>query len=103
MKNYKVLSVCGSGVATSTLAATKLGEGLEKYGIKIDVMECKMTEVRSKVDLYKPDVIINTTSVDENSCQGIRHFSAIPFLTGINQEKLIEDIAEYLKNSPERM
>ncbi|WP_171025423.1 MtlR transcriptional regulator [Enterococcus faecium] len=96
MKIYKVLSVCGSGVATSTLAATKLSEGLEKFDIDIEVMECKMTEVKSKVDSYSPDVIINTTEVNKDDCKGIEVFSAVPFLTGMGEEQLIENVANYL-------
>lgn len=96
MNSYKVLSVCGSGVATSTLAAAKLSEGLASRGISIDVMECKMTEVKSKVDSYAPDVIIYTTNVDEDACQGVPHFSALPFLTGIGQDELVQAVADQL-------
>ncbi len=30
---YKILSICGSGVATSTLVASRLRDGLEDCGI----------------------------------------------------------------------
>lgn len=98
MRKFKVLSVCGTGVATSVVAAEKTKEMLSKRGISVDVVECKCTEVSSKVDILKPDVIIHTTPVSDAASKGIKKFLGLPFLTGIGTEQLSDKIAEYLKS-----
>jgi PTS system galactitol-specific IIB component len=98
MRKFKVLSVCGTGIATSTVAAEKTKEMLSKRGISVDVIECKVTEVSSKVDSVKPDIIVHTTPVSDDASNGIKKFFGLPFLTGIGMDQLSDKIAEYLRS-----
>lgn len=97
MRNFKILSVCGTGVATSTVAAKKTKELLAKKGINVDVIECKVTEVTVRVEAVKPDVILHTTPVTDKEAKGIKKFLGLPFLTGIGMDALVDQIADYLK------
>lgn len=98
MSKFKILAVCGTGVATSTVAAEKCKEMLIKKGLDVDVTECKAIEVASKVDMFKPDVIVHTTPVSDEAAKGVKKFAGLPFLTGIGIDKLTDEIVVYLTN-----
>lgn len=98
MKKFRILSVCGTGVATSTVAAEKCRELLKERGLSVEVIECKAAEVPSKIDTFMPDVIVHTTPVSDSNTKGLKKFLAIPFLTGIGMDALADNIAVYLKS-----
>ena len=48
---------------------------------------------------YKPHVILATVSVDSiQPPQDTPVYSGVPLLTGIGSSKVLDEIAEYLKN-----
>lgn len=98
MRKFKVLTVCGTGIATSTVAAEKTKEMLKARGLEVEVIEAKASEVPSKVQVFNPDVIVHTTPVSESAAPGIKKFRGLQFLTGIGMDKLADEIAEYLKS-----
>lgn len=95
---YKILTVCGTGVATSTVAAETCKEKLKAKGIDVEVKECKAVEVKTNVELFRPDAIVNTTPVSDEASGKVKKFNGIPFLTGIGIDKLVDSIADYLKS-----
>ena len=98
MKKFKILTVCGTGIATSTVAAKKTKEMLSDRGIEVDVIECKVAEISTRIDALKPDVIVYTTPVSDEAANGIKKFFGLPFLTGVGRDALVDQIAEYLKS-----
>ena len=94
---YRILTVCGTGIATSTVAASNCKEMLEKRGLEVEVKECKAIEVKTNIDLFRPDAIVNTTPVSDEAAMGVKKFNGLPFLTGMGRDKLVDSIAEYLK------
>lgn len=101
MRVFKILTVCGTGIATSTVAAEKCKELLNRRGLTIDAIECKATEVESKVPVYQPDAIVNTTILGENIVPEVKKFRGLAFLTGIGMEDLADEIAAYLRSIDE--
>jgi PTS system galactitol-specific IIB component len=95
---FKILSVCGTGVATSTVAAETLKEKLKLKGFDVVVKECKAAEVKTNVELFKPALIINTTPVSDEAASGVKKFSGLPFLTGVGVDKLVNSIIDYLNS-----
>ena len=72
---YKILSICGSGVATSTLVASRLRDGLEDQGItELSITEANVTEAAGLIANNPPDVIIATTSLESVDLKGIKAF-----------------------------
>ncbi|WP_336251060.1 hypothetical protein [Stomatohabitans albus] len=59
--------------------------------------ECKASEIASKVETSPPDVIVATAEVRVKP-GGPRVFRGVPFLTGVGEEELADDIANYLKS-----
>ncbi len=98
MRTFKVLTVCGTGIATSTVASEKCKEMLEERGLTIEVIECKATEVESKILVYKPDVIVHTTILGEDVGNSVKKIRGLAFVTGVGMDKVADDIAAYLKS-----
>ncbi|BES66572.1 PTS sugar transporter subunit IIB [Gottschalkiaceae bacterium SANA] len=88
---YKVLSVCGSGIATSTLVAERIKEGLRERGIEnLNICECNVNEANSKIQSFAPDLVVATTSLESVNLNGIPGFSGIPILLNQNKEDLLD-------------
>ncbi len=66
-------------------------------GIQALTAECKASEIASKVETSPPDVIVATAEVRVKP-GGPRVFRGVPFLTGVGEEELADDIANYLKS-----
>lgn len=96
---YKILSICGSGVATSTLVSERLKEGLEENGITgLIIQEANVNEATGMIQNNKPDAVISTTPLDSVELDGIRDFSGLPILMNLNTKALYMEIAEYLRS-----
>ncbi len=94
---YRILTICGSGIATSTVAAEKCRKMLSGRGIDVEVLECNATDVNSKLATFKPHVIVPTTAISDSMLGGVKRFPGLPFITGIGMDKVVDDIAAYLK------
>lgn len=100
IETYTVLSVCGSGIATSSLVGERLKEGLRKHGItSLRIIECSVSEASGLIENNPPDVIIYTTSLSSVNLRGIKSFPGLPILINLNTDTLYQEIADYLKES----
>ncbi len=94
VKRKRILVACGTAIATSTVVARKIEEELEKRGMKVDITQCKASEVPSKVEGH--DLVVTTTMVSGTGSIPVIH--TVSFLTGIGVEQDIEKIINYLKD-----
>ncbi|MBX8937655.1 MULTISPECIES: PTS fructose transporter subunit IIB [Enterococcus] len=95
---YKILSICGSGIATSTLVAERLKDGLEERGIiDLAINEANINEAAGFIQNNPPHLIIYTTSIDSLELNGIPSFDAIPILMNLNTGPIYDAIAESLR------
>lgn len=94
---YRLLAICGSGIATSTVAAEKCHKLLQEKGFDVEILECNATDVAAKLATFKPHVVVPTTSISDSLLGGVKRFSGLPFITGVGMDKTVNDIAEYLK------
>lgn len=89
----KVLIICGTGVATSTVVATKVREHLDAAGIGAEVFQGKVMDLVGGG--AGADLIVSTTEVPaEVTIPVVR---ALPLLTGIGQEEVLDQIADALR------
>lgn len=96
---YRILAVCGAGLATSTHVAKTLQIGLEKREMVTQIRTCSVAEAFGTITNYKPDVILATVSVDSiKNPDSIKIYYGIPLLTGVGAPKLLDDVVEYLKS-----
>jgi len=93
-KKKRILVACGTAIATSTVVARKIEEELEKRGIKVDITQCKASEVPSLVEGH--DLVVTTTMVSGAGAVPVLH--TVSFLTGMGIEQDIEKIIGFLKD-----
>ncbi|MBR0461753.1 MAG: hypothetical protein IJJ00_03445 [Erysipelotrichaceae bacterium] len=95
---YKILSICGSGIATSTLVASRLKEGLEDNDITdVVITEANVSEASGMIANNRPDVVVHTTPIGSVELNGVKSFDGIPILMNRGARQLYAEIAEYLK------
>lgn len=89
----KILVICGTGVATSTVVAVKIQEHCASLGIQISIAQGKVMDLVRGVEGY--DLIVATTPIPESI--KIPVIQGLSFLTGIGVERTLEDIVEAVK------
>lgn len=97
MPVLRILVSCGTGIATSTLAADKIKRLLKIRGIEVTTSSCKAVEVVSKISSFRPHAIVSTTHVSAKL--PVKVFNGLPLLSGVGVDKLADDIAAYLKTA----
>lgn len=89
-----ILVACGSGVATSTLAADEVKAVCSEYGItSYKLNKCSMSELTS--EMIKADVILTTNNYKGTIDKPSMNVSA--FITGINEDVLRKKLGSLLK------
>ena len=88
----KVLVICGTGVATSTMVASSIKEHCSAHGIDVEVSQGKVMDLLSGTP--DVDVIVATTEVPDSV--GVPVVAGLPFLTGIGQEDALAEVVRHL-------
>lgn len=100
MRTIKILSACGTGVATSTVASETCKRLLAERGISsVEVTECKAIEIVARAEIVNPDVIIYTAEVPLNKLKNYKCFRVLQFITGFGAEEVADEIADYIKST----
>ncbi|MFO7343316.1 PTS sugar transporter subunit IIB [Caldibacillus debilis] len=89
----KVLVICGTGIATSTVIMNKLKEFFAEKQMQVQLDQSKVSDILSVGNDY--DLIVSTTIVPPTIKTKV--VNAIPLLTGVGKEKVFNDILEALK------
>ncbi|EMF8580371.1 PTS sugar transporter subunit IIB [Escherichia coli] len=88
-----ILVACGSGVATSTLAADEVKSVCAEYGItSFKINKCSMAEFSS--EMAHADIVLTTNNYKGDI--GKPHMSVAGFVTGINEGALRKKLGELL-------
>ena len=85
-----LMVVCGSGVATSTVAEGKIRDFLDSKGLldKVKIYKSNIAEQINNIDDY--DVFVSTTVVPEDVRDKV--INGLPLLTGIGVDKVYDQI-----------
>lgn len=94
----KLMVACGSGIATSTHAAAIVQEYLDEKKIPVAIMTCSVQDLANR--LAGCDIILSTAQVSFES--GLPVYDGVPLLTGVGDEKLLEELAQKVKEISER-
>ncbi|EOH64685.1 PTS sugar transporter subunit IIB [Enterococcus mundtii] len=86
----KLLIMCGTGVATSTVVTNKVKEWLKEKGLteQVKLYQSKVADVMNKIDEY--DIVVSTTVVPDSIKD--RVIMGLPLLTGIGTEAMYAEI-----------
>ncbi len=85
----KILSICGSGVVTSSMIASKLKDMFEEKGYDAETVEANSSEVEGYCSRDHFDLIAYASPI--GSSFGVPAFNAIGLITGMGEEKFMED------------
>lgn len=88
----KVLVICGTGIATSTVVAIKIREFCATRNIPVEVSQGKVMDIVRGIEGY--DLIVATTPIPSKI--DIPVIQGLPFLTGVGVEATLEKIAQAL-------
>jgi len=91
----RVLIVCGTGVATSTVVADRVRRHLEACGIDAKVEQSTVAELHRGAAGY--DLIVATTQVRDDV--GVPVVAGLPFLTGVGADEALAEIEGHLRDS----
>lgn len=90
----KIYVCCGTGIATSTVIVKKVSEILTNNQIQFEISQGIISDVKSKVENIKPDLVISSTVITEDL--GVPIVVGSSFLTGINTQKTVDMILSIL-------
>jgi len=90
-----IIVSCGTGIATSTVAAKAIEEACKEAGVKVRTKQCKAAEIQILLDAGA-DLIVTTSQMRFDP--GIPVVKGLSFLTGIGREETIAEILEHLKD-----
>ena len=92
----RIVVACGSGIATSGLVANKINNLLEERGMvgkaRADSIDIKSIDL----EIGTADIFVSITPTFDLSNVRIPLFSGIPFLTGIGEEEIMDQIVGLL-------
>jgi len=92
-----IVTACGVGFASSTIIAERLKALLERENMtkEVRILQCTFNEVPGHLD--SADCIVVSSMVANASEYPIPVFNGVPFLTGIEMDKLENKILEVLR------
>jgi PTS system galactitol-specific IIB component len=93
-----VYVVCATGIATSTMLRLKVEKYLEEKGIQARVLQYRVTEISP--ERMQADVIVSTTDIPPEYEGIVTVINGISLITGIGQDKTLEQIAQALEDKP---
>ncbi|TZE81490.1 PTS sugar transporter subunit IIB [Calorimonas adulescens] len=93
MNTKRIIVACGTGIATSTVVATKIEEAAKANGISVDIRQCKVTELDSMAG--DADLIVTTTITQKK--YPVPVINGLAFITGIGADKVLDEIIQKLK------
>lgn len=91
MKEIKILVVCATALATSTMAAMKLEEEFHRRGIPVKTDKGRIMDMIPLIEQTKPDIVIATAVVKKMDIVP-PIFNGVPLLSGIDLDELYEEI-----------
>lgn len=91
----KIIFVCATGIATSTVVAEKVVDYCKKNGIQVEGTQCNIASLKEYDGIS--DLIISTTNVPYETKTPV--INALPIITGIGEEELLEQILSILRRS----
>ena len=91
----KLLIMCGTGVATSTIVTNKVKEWLRSKGLTDDVklFQSKIADEMKRIDDY--DIVVSTTVVPDSIKDKV--IMGLPLLTGFGTEEMYAEIEKKIR------
>lgn len=91
----KLLIMCGTGIATSTVVKGKVEQWLKENNLsqEVKIYQSKVSDEIGRIDEY--DVVLSTTLVPNNIKDKV--IDGVPLLTGIGVDSMYEKVMAEIK------
>ncbi|MDQ0430751.1 PTS system galactitol-specific IIB component [Planomicrobium stackebrandtii] len=91
----KLLIMCGTGIATSTVVKGKVEQWLKDNNLsqEVKIYQSKVSDEIGRIDEY--DVVLSTTLVPNNIKDKV--IDGVPLLTGIGVDAMYEKVRAEIK------
>lgn len=91
----KLMIMCGSGIATSTVVTGKVKDWLKENGYEnsVQLFQSKIAEEVNRIDDY--DIVISTTVVPDSIKDKV--ILGLPLLTGIGLDGLWDELRKEIE------
>lgn len=90
----KIMVICGTGVATSTIAASRIRKWLESKAYRdVEVLQSRVMDQLDKLDSY--DVVVSTTTLSAKGNAIV--LNGIPLISGVGIDELYQKLEEALR------
>lgn len=90
-----VIVSCGTGIATSTVAAKAIEEACKEAGIDVITKQCKGQEIPELLR-QGADLIVTTSTMRFDP--GIPVVNGLAFLTGVGKDEIVQEILDHLRD-----
>lgn len=92
----KLLIMCGTGIATSTVVKGKVEQWLKDNNLnqEVKIYQSKVSDEISRIDEY--DIVLSTTLVPNNIKDKV--IDGVPLLTGIGVDSMYEKVLAKIKS-----
>lgn len=96
-KSIKLLTVCGSGIVTSSMVANKLTEMFEDEGYEVKAMEANPSELATYIARDHYDLVAYASPINMDDLDGTPALAAIGLITGLGDEEFLEKALEIFR------
>ena len=97
-REINVLTVCGSGIVTSSMIANQIVEMLEDEGYDAHAQEANPSEMENFLMRQHFDFVAYASPIDEDDLNGVPAIPAIGLITGAGKEEFKEEMFEIIKS-----
>lgn len=91
-----ILVMCGSSIATSTMAAVKIEEEARKRKVKVTVKKGKVSDADILIQSSRCDVVVATAVLAPRN--DVPVLSGVPLLTNVGQKEFYENLFTIISN-----
>jgi PTS system galactitol-specific IIB component len=92
MRRRRVLVACGTAIATSTHVADRLAREFAARKMDVTITQCRVSEIPA----YASDVDVVVSTALAGRQYSVPVLSGVPFLTGIGDKEVLEEVLRAL-------
>lgn len=93
MAKYRIITLCGSGIASSTICAQKVKKGMADRGIEVEVKPISFREMGGEIG--KVDLVVSITPGAKVTINA-PVVNGVGLLAGIGEKQILDNIYRIL-------
>ncbi|MBQ1306632.1 MAG: hypothetical protein IJI44_05610 [Erysipelotrichaceae bacterium] len=96
----RFLTVCGSGIVTSSMLAETISDWLKEEGYEgVEVNECNPSEMANFLARQHHDFVAYASPIDHDQLDGVPAVPAIGLITGMGTDEFYDNVKQILSDA----